>query len=426
MTFEELIGLAVVLTFIGIVAFAVASSRLPRGLKNLIYAALALRVVGSWLRYEVLFGFYRGSGDARGYYRRGLEYAERFWQFDFSPFYDPQLWFRGSWTGTSFMSFPSGIILTLTGPSIQGGFLAFSLLAFLGLVGFAVAFHRTTPGVPVTRYARWIWLFPSMWYWPSSLGKEVIILMGLGVAVAGFVGQKGRINWLLLGLGTFFVFAIRPQVAAVVILSFVLAYWLSLGSRWTMQKAMQGLLIVGVGLGGIYVSMDYIGVEGFDVEGVQSYMEETSDSAAEGGSRVENVPVAVHGIPMALVNILVRPFIWEAHNLMALLSAVEILGFWGIVWYRRRNFINALRKWRSHPMLRVAVPFILVYSITLGMLVANLGIIARQRIFLFPFLFLLLEAMPAMERRRRRVPHSATAWQGVQQGSHHPVGPVIR
>jgi hypothetical protein len=424
MTFEELVGLAVVMTFIGIVAFAVASSRLPRGLKNLIYAALALRVVGSWLRYEVLFGFYRGSGDARGYYRRGLEYAERFWQFDFSPFYDPQLWFRGTWTGTSFMSFPSGIILTLTGPSMQGAFVAFSLLAFLGLVGFAVAFHRTTPGVPLTRYARWIWLFPSMWYWPSSLGKEVIILMGLGVAVAGFVGQRGRIHWPLLGLGTFFVFAIRAQVAAVVILSFILAYWLSLGSRWTMQKALQGILIVGIGLGGIYLSMDHIGVDGFDVEGVQSYMEEMSEGAAGGGSQVENVPVGVQGVPMALVNILARPFVWEAHNLMALLSAVEILGFWGIVWYRRRNFMNALRNWRSHPLLRVAVPFILVYSITLGMLVSNLGIIARQRIFLFPFLFLLLEAMPAVERRRR-APRPAPAWQERGQG-RRPLGPAIR
>jgi hypothetical protein len=53
-------------------------------------------------------------------------------------------------------------------------------------------------------------------------------------------------------------------------------------------------------------------------------------------------------------------------------------------------------------MLRLAVPFILVYSITLGMLIANLGIIARQRVFLFPFLFLLVEAVPQRENQPSR------------------------
>src|SRR5690606_36999838 len=93
-----------------------------------------------------------------------------------------------------------------------------------------------------------------------------------------------------------------------------------------------------------------------------------SSRAASGGSDVGAVELGLAGIPMALVNILARPFIWEAHNLMAALSAVEILAMWGLIWYRRRNVARALRTWRRHPYLRVAVPFILVYSISLGML----------------------------------------------------------
>ena len=62
--------------------------------------------------------------------------------------------------------------------------------------------------------------------------------------------------------------------------------------------------------------------------------------------------------------------------------------------------MRALRNWRSHPVLRVGLPFIVLYSISLGMLVVNLGIIARQRVFLFPFLFYFLEAVPAVSRKR--------------------------
>jgi hypothetical protein len=113
-----------------------------------------------------------------------------------------------------------------------------------------------------------------------------------------------------------------------------------------------------------------------------------------GGSEVEAATVGLAGIPIALVNILLRPFPWEARNLMMLITAIEIAAFWGIVWFRRRTLLHALRHWRHDRLLRVAIPFILLYAITLGMVMGNMGIIARQRIFLFPFLFLLLEAVP--------------------------------
>ncbi len=196
-----------------------------------------------------------------------------------------------------------------------------------------------------------------------------------------------------------------PVAAAVMLMSFMLAYWLSFGRRWTLGKAFQGLRILGAGLGGMYVAMSHIGVEGFDVDGVHNYMEAQSESAAGGGSAVEDVPVSVSGIPLALLNILFRPFPWEAHNLTALLAGVEIASFGGLMWYRRRNVLNAIRSWRSHALLRIAVPFVLVYAITLGMLVSNLGIIARQRIFLFPFLFVFLEVAPAYRRANSRREH---------------------
>ena len=59
-----------------------------------------------------------------------------------------------------------------------------------------------------------------------------------------------------------------------------------------------------------------------------------------------------------------------------------------------------LKNWRADRFLRFSIPFILTYSVLLGMLMVNLGIIARQRVFLFPFLFLLLHAAPGGEPKR--------------------------
>lgn len=402
MTYEELVGFGLALMVVILIGVVVSLSRLPRKLKALIYLALGFRVLGSWLRYTILFEVYNGSGDAQRYFRRGRDYAAQFWQLDFSPFYDPSWWVHGRWWGTQFVSFPSGIVVSGLGPALLGEFVIFSLIAFAGLAAFAVAFGRACPDLPITHYARWIWLFPSLWYWPSSVGKEAIVLLGLGLSLAGFIGKREKVSWPVMVMGILLIFAIRPQVAAVVILSLILAHWLSLGSKWTPEKTIQGFVILVTGLGGIWLSMSFVGVESFDVEGVQSYMEAESAGAATGGSAIGDVGVNVGGVPMALVNILTRPFLWEAHNLMAGLSALEIFSFWLIVLYRRKNFVNALRNWRDHRLLRVAVPFILVYSITLGMLIVNLGIIARQRIFLFPFLFLLVEAAPVIDRKLRR------------------------
>jgi hypothetical protein len=399
------LGTAVAITLVLVIGLAVANSRLPRSLKNLVYAALVMRVVGAAARYSVLFGVYRGSGDARHYYSRGLEYAAGYWRMDFTPLIDSSSWWGGKWWGTQFVYFPSSFVLTLIGPSMPGAFLVFSLLSFLGLCGFVLAFHHAYPEVPVLRYARWVWLFPALWFWPSSIGKEAIVLLGLGLSIAGYVGRNGRINWPLLVGGMFFVYAIRPQVAAVVMLSLIIGHWLSLmEGRWTLGRVVQGALLFAVGMSGIWLAMHKIGVGGFDVEGVQSYMEDNSGRSVGGGSAVDAVDVGLAGVPLAVINILARPFLWEARSFMILITSLEITAFWTIAWFRREALLRSLRNWHTDRLLRVAIPFIVVYSLTLGMVAANLGIITRQRIFLFPFLFLLLEAAPRIARGARAVP----------------------
>ncbi|MGH7508100.1 MAG: hypothetical protein ACREMZ_01350 [Gemmatimonadales bacterium] len=399
---SDLLGLAAVLALVCFVAGVVSVSRLPPALKLLVYAGLLLRGVGAVLRYEVLLRFYGGVGDAKAYYREGLVYAEYFSKLDFSPFFDPTLWHAKVWWGTQFMYFPSGIVLSLIGPTMLGAFVVFSLFAFLGLVGFAVAFRRSYPSVPVSRYVRWIWLFPSLWYWPSSVGKESITMMGLGLAVAGFIGRGSRMNWGLLSVGLLLVFAIRPQVAAVVLLSMIVAQWLSFRTPWTVGRVVQGVLILGLGLAGIWYSMRTIGVGGYDVEGVQSYIADDPARRLGGGSGIEAVTIDWNGVALAMVNTLLRPFPFEATNGPMIVASLEICAFWVIAWVRRRRLIASLRYWRSDRFLRLALTFVLIYSVALGMMLTNLGIIARQRIFLFPFLFLLLEAAPKPRRQVRR------------------------
>jgi hypothetical protein len=109
---------------------------------------------------------------------------------------------------------------------------------------------------------------------------------------------------------------------------------------------------------------------------------------------VELVDPSLKGVPVAVINVLFRPVPWEATNSMVLISSMEIVFLWALVLARRKSLSRSLSHWRSDRFLRLALCFLVIYSVALGMMVINLGILARQRIFLYPFLFLLLEARP--------------------------------
>ncbi len=380
-------------------------TRLSASVKVLLLSAILLRVVGAFLRYYLLFAFYGGAGDAVTYFEYGAYYAERYADLDFGMWFDADEWRHGSFLGTHFLGLVSGLAVLLIGPTLRGEFLLFALLSLSGLllIGFSIA--RSYPQVSGRRYLFWLLLWPSLWYWPASLGKDALVMLGLGAAVAGYVGRNGNIRWLLLAAGLALVFAIRSEVAALLAMTIALAQWLSFQGKWTPGRIAQGVAL----LAGCAVVVSwgtyFAGVQDVGVDGVQAYLTETSgNTAGSGGSGIEAVGTSPLDVPMAFITTLLRPFPWEANNVLALASSAEMLLLWSILLYRRRQVAAALRGWRQSRILRFALPFILMYSILLGMAVGNLGIIARQRIFIFPFLFLLIAWEPARAavRQRRR------------------------
>jgi hypothetical protein len=389
---DGVVGLAIVLAAVAVLAHLVRKSRLRRSLKILTLTALGLRVVGAFVYYGLFELTSYSGGDYNLYHSIGLEYARRIAGGDFSMFTDSGEWFGGAWTGTQFPCFSAGIIAAVLGPNLLAQFIIFSLLAFVGLVGLAIAFRRSYPDVPVERYARWIWLFPSLWFWSATLGKDALLLCGVGVATCGFVGFRGRINWLLLALGTLLIFAVRPQVAAVVMLALVVAQWVARARQWTVAHTIQTTALVVLGLAAIHLALGSAGAGGLSGEGVGAYAQGRAERAAEGGTNVGEAAPGIASAPFALANILFRPLPWEATSVTTLIASAEIWGLWTVAFLRRKVIWAALKEWRSNRLLTFSLIFTLLYAASLGMVIVNMGIIARQRIVLFPFIFILFEA----------------------------------
>ena len=371
---------------------AVAASGLSKGLKAALIAGLALRLVGAVVRYQVLFFGYDGTGDAVAYYDRSLDYAAQILSKDFSWVFDPTQWYQTTttWWGTQFVHVPAAFTIAAIGPTLLGVFMVFSLASFLGLLGFLVAFRNSFPERSGDQYAAFLFLFPSLWFWPASLGKEALVLCGLGLAVAGYVGRSGRPWWPLLAGGMALVFAVRPQVAGVAAICMVLAEVIGGSPFRSFGTALRTVVLLGLGASLLFVSMRELGVGDYALTELDSYIEDSSSRRASGDTDVGAVNVSVSGAPLAIANVLLRPFVWESSSPFVLAAAVEIVVLWGLLFSFRARLVETVKAWRDKRLVRLSVIFILLYSLALGLMVINVGIIARQRVFLIPFLFVLI------------------------------------
>jgi len=405
MSYEFLGFLLVMFLSLAVGAGLASSSHNPFP-RRLVLLAVVLRIVGSLARFDMIRLFYGGVADASRYFHSGLAVAERVWNLDPTVF-SYWFWFGGpgDWWGTSFMERVTGVVVSFIGPTIRGAYLAFSMLAFAGLYAIAYAVHRHSPGPGAVRFAAWIWLWPSLWFWPSSIGKEAVTVLAIGLVVFGYAGGGARIRWVpfLAGLGL--AFALRPHVGAVLALATAGAYWLQSWQRPSPRRIVESLAaaVLAVFLLGGMVSQ--FGIEEPDLEGIQEFVNYRGGQTLEGGSSLGSRTGGAAAVPMAFVNIWMRPFPWDVHNLMALFAAVEVLFLWWLVWKNRRWLRVALKGWWRNRMLSFAVPLLAGYTLMIGITFANLGIIARQRSPLFPFVFMLLTAAGAryaVPRRGRR------------------------
>ncbi len=345
---------------------------------------IVAKLFGSLARYAVIFGAYEGSADAGVYYARGLEIARGLWRLDVS-----SLLAQGSppW-GTAFLRQVTGVIVSLSGPSTRATFVLFAALAFLGVVLFASSYGRV-PGSNPTTYLAWLVLWPSMAFWPSSIGKEAFLVFCLGLAVWGYSRFPRPVSWPALIGGLLLAGMVRPHIAGVAAVAMaagaIMVRGRGLTGTWYFQ-ALVWLVAMGVT---VYLSAGALGIE--SAEAAVDLVEQQAAGSNIGGSAAGDISVSPLQVPNALLRALFRPFVWEANSPFMLVAALEVLVLVGLMVWRRRELGASLRDWRRHRLIGFSLSFVVLYAVLLGFSMSNLAIIARQRVLLLPMLLLLLQ-----------------------------------
>ncbi|MBN1630839.1 MAG: hypothetical protein JW990_13840, partial [Thermoleophilia bacterium] len=346
---------------------------------------LMVKLAGSMARHWVYVEAYDRNGDAGVYYKKGLDIARGLWELDLTQLFATS----GATFGTRFTSQVSGVVVSVSGPSMRAAFVVFALLAFVGVLLFAAASKRV-PGVRSTPYLAWLVFWPSLFFWPSSVGKEAFVLFCLGLAVWGYAQFPRVAAWPALAIGLLLAGLVRPHIAAVAIAAMAVGAILrkdqaGLTGKWYFQFLF---------FAGAVALTFYLSAGALNIESLESAVDRVEQQAAYsdiGGSAAGAIGVTPLQIPNAFVRALFRPFVWESGSAFMMLSALEVVAMVAAIIWRRRQLWASLRNWRSHRLVAFCVVFVVLYALLLGFSIGNLAIIARQRTLLLPMLFLLLQ-----------------------------------
>jgi hypothetical protein len=387
--------------------------------------ALVLKLVGSMLRYGVSLGIYGGRTDANSYWAQGLTIGPALRHGSLAGVH-----ILGS-SGTNFIRFISGVTVAGIGPSLLGGYIFFSWIGFWGLFFFYRAFSIAVPEGRRRLYAYLVFLLPSLIFWPSGVGKEAWMVMGLGLSAFGVARVlRGRTSngALYTVLGLIACAFVRPHIAAMVALALVVALLVrpserSLGTLGPVVKVLVLLPVIAVSVLLIIRAQSFIQSQGLTTtKGVAGVLKQTTARTQTGGSKfspsVLNDPWLA---PVATATVLFRPLVYEVKDPQSLVAAFEGSFLILLCLVRFRWIVAAFKLIRKRTYMAFCLTYMVVFVAAYSS-IANFGILVRERVQVIPFFLVLLCIPPGIARapRRRRTSTAREPQPGTPQPSREP------
>jgi hypothetical protein len=357
--------------------------------------ALILKLLGAMAQIYVAFSTYGGTADATGYLTEGARLAIRFRAGNFGTGLHPIV-------GTNFIKIVTGVVLSIIGPSRTGAYLVFSWLGFWGLFLFYRAFVIAVPEGRRGTYRRLVFLLPSLVFWPSAVGKDSWMVLGLGLAAFGSARVlNGHVfkGLAIAALGYGMDLMVRPHVVALAGLALAAGYLVrkprgDLRELAPVAKALSSLVLLAVAFFLVRQSNTFLRESGLSPNNLNSTLNSLSASTATGGSSfAPSAATTWRRLPAAVITVLFRPLPQDAHNFQGILAALEGTFLLSLTVLRIRWIFAAVRSVRRQPYVALAIVFTGLFVIAFSSF-SNFGLLVRERSSVLPFFLVLLSVPP--------------------------------
>lgn len=394
-------------------------------------AGLAMHLLGAGAQLWVHQSFYDHIGDAYTYAEYG-KVISRALDLDFFRVAPqvlrmvlhmeanlPFIRLEGGGSGSSSMMALTGALFFLIGSDQLMSFLMVSMIAWGGQLLLAMVTSDLVEDDERPLAYGAALLVPSVVFWSSALVKEGVVLAGLGLlcfsahrvlALRKFQHVPGAM------VGAVLVAMLKPYVLfpfVVGIAGWMLVNRLPKGARVTLRPGpvvLAALLTVG----GLLIMSALFPEYGINKLGEHTATQQHAWADADNSSNVDiaagaNTSLAsqIPYVPLALVNSLFRPFIFEARNVTSLAAGIEtsvLIVLVAQIFSRSRG-----RKLKdvflSSAVLSGSTIFVVLFAVAVGLATKNLGSLSRYRMPMIPFYVLAVLLL----RRRLSAPPSDLA-----------------
>lgn len=314
-----------------------------------------------------------------------------------------QLVYGGGGTNTGSMHAAVAFLVYILGGSEFAAHAAVSGLAMFGTFSIFKAFHRSSPQASPIRLFIATVMLPSTVFWTSALHKESFAILGIGIVLAGWRATLDR-QWgravLLVPIGAELIFLFRAPALPPLLLGFVMYFLLDRvrrvrGAEVTVVGPLYfvaGLAILAIGMIAVSKLVPSLGIDKLGETVATKQQGWAANSGASSFTETESaLPESFAGnvvrVPVAFVNALFRPQLFDVNNFGALLSALEMTTI-TIAFVQAVRYIGLggiYRALQSSPLILMCAVVATIGCTFVGLVTLNFGSLARYRVPFLPF-----------------------------------------
>lgn len=288
----------------------------------------------------------------------------------------------------------------------HGEYASFIFMAGLSFVGKLAAYKGVRLALPTMNHQRVaiaMMLVPSVVFWSGGVVKESFAVTGLGLLMLWMAKvTRGSIfqSPHLFVLGVLPVYLIKPYLLFPFALS--AGTWFGLARLRSSNLAFKPLYAIGAAvaivamIAGLSVAFPEFSPSKFgeSASQMQQYGAQTGGGSnySLGNTEATTLSGQLAFAPIALITVLIRPFLFEVRNFSMLIAATEatILLVLLIQLFRKNSIREVLSAVRRSPPLAYCFVFSLIAGLAIGLATSNFGTLSRYRIPMMPYYVLLV------------------------------------
>jgi hypothetical protein len=413
-----IVGVILILALI-LAAWTVAKRRFDPWERRYVGITLAAHVFGAFVL--VAYHIYLSWGDLMGYYRFGSEIVNLV-TLDFTR-YLPEVFKlilqmdnaipggAAMWQGSSSGSMCgiSALLILVFGASPYLTSVPISIWAFIGQVELYRSMRGLLPPEDRRPVALGILFVPSVLFWTSGVIKEAVALGALGIICSCIAALARRrlaaVVPLAFALGI--VILLKPYILIPLAMAIATLSVVSRGKSLSLWQKVLGVVLAIAGLVLVAKLFPRFGVDHLadtiatSRRGFAAQAGETGSTIELGDPDEESLSGQLWYAPLALLNALARPSIFDVRNGSQLMAALEttvlVLMAASLLW--RNKIRDVVREVVRTPVIAAASVFVLTFGIAVGLSTTNLGSLSRYRAPMMP---MYVAAMLLVRARMRR------------------------